>query len=152
MKIYLVQHGKAKTKEEDINRPLNLTGIEQTKNVAQQFIKKNFDKPAIIFCSKKLRAKQTAEILADFIKPEKGIREEENLNPDDDPAIWIKKIDEITENIMIVGHLPHLKKLSSLLVFNNLSDDSIQFVNSGIVCLEKKEEKWIVLNIITAFS
>jgi phosphohistidine phosphatase len=34
MKLYLVQHGKAKSKEEDPDRPLSMDGLEETKKVA----------------------------------------------------------------------------------------------------------------------
>lgn len=148
MNLYLIQHGKAKTEEEDIKKPLNSAGVEQTRIVAEKFIEKNIEKPSTIFYSKKLRAKQTAEILAGIINPIKGVIEEDYLNPNDDPFIWLNKINEITENAMIVGHLPHLKKLCSLLVFNNPDNESINFVNSGIICLKKTEGKWELIDTI----
>jgi|YelNatPaOPRAMG01_1025707.scaffolds.fasta_scaffold03720_16 phosphohistidine phosphatase len=148
MKLYLVQHGKAKTEKEDVNRPLNQEGISQTKNVAQKFIQKNYDGLDVILHSNKLRAKQTAEIIAEIIKPVNGVKEVSNLNPNDDPFIWFNKINDLIKDTMIVGHLPHLKKLCSLLVFNNPDIETIIFVNSGIVCLDKAKDRWQVIDMI----
>lgn len=52
MKLYFVQHGIAKSEKEDINRPLNLTGVEQTKTVAMRFVEKKWDKPGKYFAVK----------------------------------------------------------------------------------------------------
>ncbi|MCX8092930.1 MAG: phosphohistidine phosphatase SixA [Candidatus Goldbacteria bacterium] len=148
MKIYLIQHGKAKSEQEDKERPLNFDGIEQTKKVALKFLDKNLVKPHTIFCSKKLRAKQTAEILAEFIKPINGVKETDGLNPDDDVRIWYEKIKNFNEDIMIVGHLPHLKKFCSLLIFQNENHDAINFINSGIICIEKINEEYKLLDTV----
>ncbi|HPD18569.1 MAG: phosphohistidine phosphatase SixA [Candidatus Goldbacteria bacterium] len=145
MNLYLVQHGKSRSKEEDVNRPLNAEGIKQTENVAGKFIQKKLENPAIIFCSNKLRAKQTAEILGQIINPAKGINVSDDLNPDDNPFVWFKKINKIDETVMIVGHLPHLKRLASLLIPDN---ESINFVNSGIVCIAKEKSKWILTDVV----
>lgn len=148
MKLYLIQHGKAKSEKEDIARPLNSEGVEQTKIVAEKFLNKNLTKPDIIFCSNKLRAKQTAEILNDYIKPLNGIKEVEGLNPNDEIQIWLDKIKELNKDIMIVGHLPHLKKFCAFLVYNDENNNTINFFNSCMICLEKKGDKWQLFDTI----
>lgn len=70
MKLYLVQHGEAKRKEEDPSRPLTNKGIKDAEKVAK-YISKLEVKAKKIFHSGKLRAKQTAEIYAKHLKPEK---------------------------------------------------------------------------------
>lgn len=85
----------------------------------------------------------------DIIKPEKGVEETANLNPDDSAYIWFNKIKEFNKNIMIVGHLPHLKNLYSLLVFENI--DAINFVNSAIIYLDKTENGWVLTDIILPY-
>lgn len=145
MKLYLVQHGEAKRKEEDPSRPLTNKGIKDAEKVAK-YISKLGVKIKKIFHSGKLRAKQTAEIYAKHLKPEEGVSETDGLNPLDEPKIWIEKIKTIDEDIMLTGHLPHLSKLASALITGDENKEIIKFRNAGIICLERDEQgKWIIL-------
>jgi len=145
MKLYLVQHGEAKRKEEDPSRPLTNKGIKDAEKVAK-YISKLRIKIKKIFHSGKLRAKQTAEIYAKHLKPEEGVSETDGLNPLDEPKIWIEKIKTIDEDIMLTGHLPHLSKLASALITGDENKEIIKFRNAGIICLERDEQgKWIIL-------
>lgn len=133
MRLYLIQHGKAKKEEEDPNRPLTDEGKNETEKVAKKFMDRGY-KVDVIYTSKKLRAKQTAQILAKKINPAKGIIETDGLNPDDDPMILEKRINKLNnKNVMIVGHLPHLEKFTALILHK---ENPIKFVNSWIFCFE----------------
>jgi phosphohistidine phosphatase len=80
------------------------------------FVQKINVKVSRILHSGKARAKQTAQMLADNLKPEKGISETESLAPMDDPDIWIKRINGMNEDIMFVVHLPYMAKLTGVLL------------------------------------
>ncbi|MHA1616807.1 MAG: phosphohistidine phosphatase SixA [Candidatus Njordarchaeales archaeon] len=146
--VFLVQHAEAKKKEEDPERRITEKGAEETEKIAKYFsthIKITIDK---IIHSTKTRAKQTAEILAKYLNP-KEVREEKDLEPLADPKIWAEKIKNISENIMIVGHLPHLSKLLSLLVTGRDDLEIVKFRYSNIVCLEKSEDQnWRIIWIL----
>ncbi len=145
MKLYLVQHGEAKSKEEDSSRPLTEKGIKDAEKVAE-YISKLDVKVKKIFHSGKLRAKQTAEIYAKHLKPEDGVSETDGLNPLDSPETWIKKLKNIDEDIMLTGHLPHLSKLASTLIVGDENMEIIKFRNAGVTCLERDEQgKWKIL-------
>jgi phosphohistidine phosphatase len=45
---------------------------------------------------------------------------------------------------MLVGHLPHLSRLVSLLLTRNPKIQVVRFRNAGIVCLTQQEGKWAV--------
>jgi len=45
---------------------------------------------------------------------------------------------------MLVGHLPHLSRLSSLLLVGDPEKNIIAFRMAGIVCLRREEENWSV--------
>jgi broad specificity phosphatase PhoE len=62
MELYLIQHGEAKSKQEDPERPLTAKGAENIKKTASFFkqLPKRLD---LIWHSGKKRAEQTAEIL-----------------------------------------------------------------------------------------
>ena len=64
----------------------------------------------------KKRAEQTAEVLADAIKINKEHIARDGLGPNDDVAALKDELLLSKEDIMIVGHLPFLSKLTSLLL------------------------------------
>ncbi len=144
MRVYLVQHGKPKPEEEDPRKPLSEEGKKDvvfTAEIALHALKR--DKPRI-FHSGKLRARETAEIIGRMIGVEPG--EGESLSPLDDPGIWLEKLEKTSENVMLVGHLPHLEKLAGLLLSK---DGIVKFEMGCIVCLEKGEKGWFLKWMIT---
>jgi phosphohistidine phosphatase len=132
MFLYLVRHGEAKSKDEDPGRSLSDKGMHDVNEVARAMSKKNITVTAIFHSGKK-RAEQTAQIIAGAISPAKGISEQEGLKPNDDPSIWSDKIKNTDDNIMLVGHLPHLDVLTSQL----LSRGSVRFSAGQVICLER---------------
>jgi len=146
--LFLVQHAEAKPKEEDPERRITEKGRKETEKVAKFFKEHIGIGVSKIIHSTKTRARQTAEILAHYIKP-KDVIEEEGLEPLADPLIWVNKLRDIRENVMIVGHLPHLSKLLSILIVKDPEAEIVKFRYSSIVCLEQGEdEKWRILWII----
>lgn len=109
MILYLVQHARAKSKEEDPKRPLSGDGVVEINKMASYLANLNI-KVEEVFHSSKLRAKQTAEVLTVKIQPEGRLSEIEGLLPLNDPGIWEKRVAQINRNIVLVGHLPHLSK------------------------------------------
>jgi len=142
--IYLVQHGKAFDEKVDPERSLTPEGVEESRRVAAHLAKARV-KVAVVYHSGKKRARQTAEIFAQAL----GARTEEKdgLNPNDDPAIWAERLDAL-DDVMIVGHLPHLSRLASLLVVGNPEVPVVEFRYSGVVALTRTP-KWVVKWFIT---
>jgi len=144
MRLYLIRHAEAKREEEDPLRPLSDNGRNEIGKVTDYISK--FDlKISRIFHSTKLRSKQTAKILAEKLKPQSSVTETDGLHPLDSPNIWRERLDGETDTTMLVGHLPHLNKLASLLLCGN---DKINFVPlhaAGIICLERDQhDNWII--------
>lgn len=144
--VFLVQHGEAKPEAEDPERHLKDIGKEETKLVATLLSKISL-KPKVIIHSGKVRARETAEILADALEPENGILEGEGLSPLDDPLLWAKRL-ENEDGVMIVGHLPHLSKLASLLVVGNQDIEVVKFRYSSCLVLTR-EDKFRIRLFIT---
>lgn len=150
MRLYLVQHGEAKREEEDPSRPLSGKGLKDVRKMADCASKRLGVKVARIFHSGKLRAKQTAEELARKLEPDGGVEEVDGLGPLADPKIWAEKLKGMDEDVMLVGHLPHLSKLSSLLLFGDETKEAIRFEMAGVVCLERDERgRWAVRWMVT---
>ncbi|MFP3868657.1 MAG: phosphohistidine phosphatase SixA [Desulfobacteraceae bacterium] len=144
MLVYLVQHAEAKSKEEDPARDLTDQGAQDIKKVADQLGKFH---PAInqILHSGKTRALSTANILAAALKPPQGVTPTSGLAPLDDPGDWASRLAEMDEHIMLVGHLPHLAKLATLLLTGDQEKSVINFKMGGVVCLRRSEVgQWAV--------
>ncbi|MCW4055210.1 MAG: phosphohistidine phosphatase SixA [Candidatus Bathyarchaeota archaeon] len=150
MKLYLVQHADSKRKEEDHTKSLSDRGwkdIRKTANYAKEHL---HIKVEHIIHSGKLRAKQTAEVLAEHLNPPKAVITDPNLEPLADPKVWKKRLVEITKNTMVVGHLPHLSKLASYLLAGDENREVIAFKMAGIVCLERDQQRrWTIQWMIT---
>jgi phosphohistidine phosphatase len=147
MKLYLVQHGEAKPEAEDPERPLTAQGEEEVRGVARAA--KRLDiQPSKVYHSGKRRARETAEIIANALKlPAESAQ---GLNPLDDVREWAERVSRETKDLMIVGHLPFLEKLTSLLLCDNENARLVLFHYGGIVRLDRKEDRgWAVRWILT---
>ena len=119
MRLYLMQHALAYSSEEDSERPLNPDGIKQAKQSAKGIKRLGlvFD---LIMASPKRRAKQTAALVAEEVRyPYSDIMTTEALLPDRTPDELLELLQkESTDSrILIVGHLPHLARLTEALTF-----------------------------------
>ena len=149
MKLYLVQHAKAKSKEQDPERPLSQEGRQEIQKIAS-FIKPLNLTVDYLWHSGKTRAAETADALAEVIHISKEQSVQKGLGPNDDVAAIREKITAGAMDIMIVGHLPFLSKLASLLLTGDESADTAAFKNAGIVSLSCRETDswqidWIVI-------
>jgi len=150
MRLYLVQHSEPKRKEEEPARPLSDRGLETIKKMAKYAMERLQIKVEEIVHSGKLRAEQTAEVLAEHLKPPSGVTTDKNLEPLADPKIWKKHLGETTDDIMLVGHLPHLSKLASSLLVGDKNKEVVAFKMGGIVCLERDQQHgWTIQWIVT---
>jgi phosphohistidine phosphatase len=136
MRAYLVQHGKSKSAQEDPNNGLSDDGREEVQRVAE-FLKGLRITMSLIQHSGKLRSEETAHILASCIPCTAGPNHTTGLNPLDDPQETADFLDMYTDDILIVGHLPHLERLTSLLLTGSQDRPPVIFRNAGVVCLEK---------------
>jgi len=145
MRLYLVQHGEAATKEVNPDRPLTEKGREDSARTAE-FLKAAGINVDIIWHSTKTRAIETAEIFAQELSPKEGIKQKEGLAPNDPVDKALANLPSMERNIMIVGHLPFLGKLASLALINSESYEIVKFSMGGAVCLERDEnKKWGLL-------
>lgn len=144
MVLYLVQHGKNLPKDVDPQKGLSQEGLSEVQKIADVAAQYGV-KVSKIYHSGKTRAEQTAKIFASGLNAEKGIDEVDGMKPLDDVAAFAKKI-ESEENIMLVGHLPFMEKLTSYLVTGKDEYPLFKFQNGGIVCLHKDPDssRWII--------
>ena len=150
MKFYLIQHGEAKSEVEDPERSLTERGEKEVMSVSKVSSGLHI-RPSKVFHSGKLRAKQTAEIIAGALNiPNLPVQSVQGLNPNDDIRPWAERISKGRGDLMLVGHLPFLEKLTSFLLCGNEKARLVLFRYGAIVCLDQKEDKgWAVRWILT---
>jgi phosphohistidine phosphatase len=141
MKLYLVQHAKAASKEVDPQRALTEEGIQEIRKVAA-FIKPLNLSVEYLWHSGKKRAQQTAESLAQVVTINKEHTARDGLAPNDDVKVLENQLMSMKRDIIIVGHLPFLSKLVSLLLTTSESSATVAFRNAGIVCLNYTDNQW----------
>jgi phosphohistidine phosphatase len=142
--LYLVQHGTSRTATEDPGRGLSDEGAAAVHTIAG--VARNYGVPvAAIVHSGKKRALQTAEILAAALEPRDGIAALEGIGPLDDVEAAAPVLTD-RDGLMVVGHLPFLGRLASLLVTGTADHELFRFQNGGIVCLGRNGDggRWII--------
>ena len=145
MALYLIQHGKSLPKDQDPDQGLSAEGIAETERIAN--LAKDYGvSVSQIRHSVKTRARQTAEIFANALNPKRGIQEISGIKPMDDAAEFAAGIDAV-EDIMLVGHLPFMERMTAFLITGSIDRPVFKFQNSGIVCLDKDPatQAWVIL-------
>jgi len=134
VRLYLVQHGEARSETEDPERSLTVRGEEETRKISGA-AKKLGIRPSRIYHSGKKRAEQTAGIVASALDLSAQLGQ--GLDPNDDVHPWVERISKEAQDVVIVGHLPFLEKLASFLVCGDEGAKAVLFRYSAILCLEK---------------
>jgi phosphohistidine phosphatase len=141
MEFFLVRHGEAEHESEDARRPLSSRGRDDVETVARAAAAQNIEVAAILH-SDKLRARETAEIFARVAVPKCTVREIAGLAPEDDPEIARAELEAAEAPLMLVGHLPHLARLASLLLTGDSQRQTIEFTTATVVCLTWSANCW----------
>jgi phosphohistidine phosphatase len=140
LNLYILQHGEAVPKEIDPERPLSERGNRDIRILALHM--QNMDvQLGNIFHSGKLRAEQSARLIAETLSPEILPVKTEGLNPNDDPTVIIGDIEQLNENILIASHMPFVSRLCSILLTGTI-DAEFASIPGTLFCLEKADSKW----------
>jgi phosphohistidine phosphatase len=130
MRLALVHHADAVGPGVDSQRPLSSLGLEQADRLAGR-VKAAAFSPVAIWHSGKLRARQTGEAFLRACNPLAAFRMVRGLRSDDPPEILRDALRAESEDLLVVGHMPHIAELLQLLV-----PDTAQFPLHGVVMLE----------------
>jgi phosphohistidine phosphatase len=144
MRLYLVQHGAAVPEAEAPARPLSAKGREDVARTAR-VLARSVSVGAIRH-SGKLRARETAELIARSVNAAEGVIEAKGLAPNDPAASTAAELANAPHDLMLVGHLPHLAGVASLLVAGRESPPAVDMHMGGVVCLERNPQgSWRVV-------
>ena len=139
MDLFLMQHGEALAETDDPARPLTGAGRAAVERVAGRAQAAGVRVDRCLH-SGKLRAEQTAMVLAGAVGAR--IEARTGLAPNDPVAPvaqWLRGSVE-DRSIALVGHLPFLDRLASLLIGDDENAHVIEFQMGGLVKLVPKQQ------------
>jgi phosphohistidine phosphatase len=134
VRLVLVHHGDAVGPEVDPRRPLSPWGRVAADRLATDAATRGV-KPAVIWHSGKLRARETAEAFWRACNPFAEFSATRDLQPEDPPEWMRDRLRGESREVLIAGHYPHLPRLLSLLLKSNAA-----FPQNGVVALVSDDE------------
>jgi phosphohistidine phosphatase len=142
MDVYLIQHGQATSETEDPERPLTDAGRAAVQRVAKRARAADVRIGGCLH-SGKLRAEQTAQLLAREIGTESSVEARLGLAPNDPVAPVAQWLRAQTEHrsLALVGHMPFLGRLASLLVVGDEQAQVVAFQMGALVKLVPKVDR-----------
>jgi phosphohistidine phosphatase len=149
MKLYLVQHGEAKPKAKDPERPLTAAGATEVARVAALALQAGLEVGQVLHSDLR-RAYETASILGRYLEPARGVATMAGLRPKDDVRPAAEMLERATDPLMLVGHRPFLERLVGLLLAGDEERSVVSFHKGGLVCLTRDEASawaidWIII-------
>jgi phosphohistidine phosphatase len=141
MTLYLVQHGEAKAEAEDPERPLTARGRDDIGRLAALLARTGV-RVARLEHSGKRRAQETAELLAAAVAATPTARS--GLAPNDPVAPLAAEVCALAEDVMLVGHLPQLGRLASLVLTGREEPSLVAFTPGTLVGLERGAG-WVIV-------
>lgn len=144
MHLYLVHHGDAVGPDVDLRRPLSTRGRAAVARLAEAAAARGA-RPAIVWHSGKLRARQTAEEFWRTCNALATFGASRDLQPADAPGWMRDRLRGETADTLIAGHYPHLPRLLTLLVTGRDDAEPAAFPQHGVVALRSDDlgETWI---------
>lgn len=139
MRLYIVRHGQALDPSVDSTRPLSPEGRREASDLAA-YLRKKVISVSEIWQSEKLRAQETAAILESEGSMSALRLTRRGLAPMDDVGPVVDEIGLRDEDLCLVGHLPFVSRLASLLVSGDEEELPLDFGSCAMLCLERKSD------------
>jgi len=143
MKLYLVRHGKQVSENIDPASPLSEEGKEEVRSVAKELHRMKMNVEQVLH-SRKTRAQQTAEIIAEHIDCNL-ISAIDGIKPLDPIQPIVSLINQEQNDTMLVGHLPFMSNLLTALIGGPSELQIVNFVAGVVCCLSRNATTgWII--------
>jgi phosphohistidine phosphatase len=145
--LYIFRHAKSSwedTSLRDHDRPLAKKGVVKTRKI-MKFLKQQVKSPDLLLSSTALRAKKTAELVAEsFSYPAEKIELSKALYHADSDEIFnvLYSISNEINSVMIFGHNPGF----TYFVNQFLRPTIENLPTSGVVCIDFIADKWETIN------
>lgn len=134
--LYLIRHADADDAAKDELRPLSHRGHGQVARLAKFLHGSGSMAADEIWHSTLLRARETAERLAEGARLKAPLKEVRGLAPEDAPGLFAQRLVGLEQDLVVVGHNPHLTVLASLLVRGDKGGAAIHFPKCAALALD----------------
>ncbi len=138
MKVYLTQHGEARAKEVDPDRPLSDRGRADVELVAEFLAVSGIGVDRVQH-SGKTRARQTAELLAAKLAPRATVEPMDGLGPKDSGDALMRVLETVSGDLLVAGHQPFMGRFVSRLLAGKAEPTLVAYQPGSIVCLERDQ-------------
>jgi len=141
MKLYLVQHAQAVSKEQNPGRPLSEKGFADAAKMAAFLLNAGVLVDEVAH-SGKTRAEETADVLAKTVWPGKAAVHLDGLGPNDNTDHLLHGAEAAGGDLMVVGHQPFLGRIAARCLTGREDGVTVGFKPGTIVCLERDQIGW----------
>lgn len=143
-RLYVLQHGDAVSKKENPDRPLSSKGLLDIQHLSKYLVEQDTG-IRCIFHSGKLRAEETAQIIADSLEASIDPEKISGIGPNDNVVEFVddeKLIQSLhMGNVLIVSHMPFVSNLCSTLLTESIAV-KFDFTPGTLACLFYEYEEW----------
>ena len=139
MRLFIVQHGDAVTKDIDPDRPLSDQGRSDVKRLLEYLADRDTH-IGQIFHSGKTRARETAEILRPLLASGSEVHQRDGLAPNDPPGSFLDQIVESGTDTLVASHMPFVTRVISQALTGDPDRGIAQFVPGSIAGIEPADD------------
>lgn len=139
MRLYLVQHGEALSKDVDPERGLSPKGKRDSEHLAVLLAATSTD-IGQLYHSGKARAQQTAELIAVGTKLSFAPSPLSGIAPNDPVDPVARLVAEWNDHTLLVGHQPFMGRLAAQLFSGHQQHGTFLFEPGTCVCLERQSQ------------
>ncbi len=136
MRLYLLQHGDALAKDVDPERQLSDRGRADINRLVAWLVRNDVAVSRICH-SGKTRARQTADLLESVLGTGGEIRADEGLGPNDPPDVFLERLQNVDEDILVASHLPFVARVLSEAVTGSPDQQLVAFRPGSIAVVER---------------
>lgn len=139
MKLYLVQHADAVSKDTHPLRPLSEQGLKDAAKMAA-FLRGAEILVGRVVHSGKLRAEETANALAKSVWQGNTPIAMDGIDPKDSTDVLYAAAQASDVDLMVVGHMPFMGAMAS----RCLKGGDVLYEPGSVLCLERKGDGWVL--------
>ena len=137
MRLVLIRHAHAVSMEEHVQRPLSTRGRDDTRRMTDFFkANRQLTNYPFVWHSFLARSRETANLMLPAFSTDTNLVETPGLLPDDIVHPIAERLDHLGQDVIIVGHEPHLSALGTLLIRGKEAPAAFDFPKSSVLALE----------------
>ncbi|MFP4281781.1 MAG: SixA phosphatase family protein [Opitutales bacterium] len=137
MLLYLLRHAEAIDAYPDPARVLTPKGRGDAEALGRHLARQNLELPFEIWSSPYARAQETARLLVRGHGSDREVETREGLTPDDDPIALLPELAAVEDDLLLVGHNPHLAILAGQLLGGSAAQVAVHFRKCTLMRFER---------------